>query len=54
LIQNDEQMKTLIHQGASEQELERLARKFSPSIREDGIAKMCQGLTTADEILRVT
>ncbi|MCF6289044.1 MAG: type II secretion system ATPase GspE [Proteobacteria bacterium] len=54
LIQIDEQMKTLIHQGASEQELEKLARKYFNSIRQDGIAKMCQGLTTADEILRVT
>ena len=54
LIQIDEQMKTLIHQGASEQDLEKLARKYTHSIRQDGIAKMCQGLTTADEILRVT
>jgi len=54
LIKIDEQMKTLIHQGASEQELEKLARKYSQSIRADGVNKMCQGLTTADEILRVT
>ncbi len=54
LIRIEEQMKTLIHKGASEQELEKLARINSISIRQDGIAKMCQGLTTADEILRVT
>ncbi len=54
LIKIDEQMKTLIHQGAAEQQLEAHARQFSPSIRADGIAKMCQGITSADEILRVT
>lgn len=54
LIEIEEQMKTLIHQGASEQQLEKLARQTFTSIRTDGIAKMCQGITTADEILRVT
>jgi general secretion pathway protein E len=54
LIKIDEDMKKLIHQGASEQELEALARQYTQSIRQDGIAKMCEGLTTADEILRVT
>jgi general secretion pathway protein E len=54
LIKIDEDMRKLIHQGASEQELESLARKYTQSIRQDGIAKMCEGLTTADEILRVT
>ena len=54
LIKIDEQMKTLIHQGSSELEIEKLARKYTQSIRQDGIDKMCQGLTTADEILRVT
>jgi len=47
-------MKGLIHKKASEQRLETLARKSSVSIRQDGIIKMCQGITTADEILRVT
>ncbi|HFC30553.1 MAG TPA: type II secretion system protein GspE [Oceanospirillales bacterium] len=54
LIKVDEKMKTLIHQGASEQQLEAHARQFSASIRADAVAKMCQGITTADEILRVT
>jgi len=54
LIKIDEEMKKLIHQGASEQELEKLARQYTRSIRQDGVAKMCEGLTTADEILRVT
>lgn len=54
LVKIDEKMKTLIHQKASEQELELLARQHSVSIRQDGINKMCQGITSADEILRVT
>jgi general secretion pathway protein E len=54
LIKIDEKMKALIHKGVSEQKLETLARKASVSIRQDGIIKMCQGITTADEILRVT
>ena len=54
LITINEEMKTLIHQGASEQQIERLARNFSKSIRQDGIEKLCQGITTTDEILRVT
>jgi len=54
LIKINEDMKNLIHKGSSELQLERLARKHSPSIRADGIDKMCQGLTTADEIIRLT
>ena len=54
LIKIDEKMKSLIHKGASEQKLELLALKSAVSIRQDGIIKMCQGITTADEILRVT
>ncbi|MCF6288603.1 MAG: type II secretion system ATPase GspE [Proteobacteria bacterium] len=54
LVKINEQMKTLIHQGVSEQELEKMARQNSISIRQDGIAKMCEGITTADEVLRVT
>jgi general secretion pathway protein E len=54
LIKINEEMKTLIHKTSSEQQLEVLARQQSLSIRADGVAKMCQGLTTADEILRVT
>ncbi len=54
LVTVDEKMKTLIHQGASEQQLEAHARTSSSSIRADGVLKMQQGITTADEILRVT
>ena len=50
----DETLGEKIHTGASEVEMERIARKQSPSIRADGRRKVLAGLTTMDEILRVT
>jgi len=47
-------MRTMIHDGASEQELERYARKATPSIRDDGRARVLRGETTIEEVLRVT
>ena len=47
-------MRTMIHDGASEQELERRARQATPSIRDDGLAKVMRGTTTIAEVLRVT
>ncbi len=44
----------MIHDGAGEHELERHARKLSPSIREDGLRKVLDGTTTLEEVLRVT
>jgi general secretion pathway protein E len=54
LIVVDDQMRTMIHDGASEQELERYARNTTPSIRDDGRAKVLRGETTIEEVLRVT
>jgi general secretion pathway protein E len=54
LIVVDDAMRTMIHDGASEQELERYARKATPSIRDDGRAKVLRGETTIEEVLRVT
>ena len=50
----DEQMRTLIHDGAGEQELERHARTLTPGIRDDGRNKVLAGVTTVEEVLRVT
>ena len=50
----DETLGEKIHTGASEVEMERIARQQSPSIRADGRRKVLEGLTTMDEILRVT
>jgi len=54
LVVVDDAMRTMIHDGASEQELERHARKLTPGIREDGIARALRGETTLEEVLRVT
>jgi general secretion pathway protein E len=50
----DETLRALIHAGASEAELTRAARQHTPSILDDGWAKVSAGLTSADEVLRVT
>jgi general secretion pathway protein E len=54
LISVDDHMRTMIHDGASEQELERYARTSTPGIREDGRRKVLAGETTLEEVLRVT
>ena len=54
LIAVDDAMRTMIHDGAGEQELERYARTLSPSIRDDGRAKALRGETSLEELLRVT
>ncbi len=54
LIVVDDQMRTMIHDGSAEHELERYARTMTPSIRDDGRAKVLKGETTLEEILRVT
>lgn len=53
LIMN-EQVKTLIHTDASEQEIDALIREHTPSIRVDGLRKVEQGITTLEEVVRVT
>ena len=54
LIAVDDAMRTMIHDGVSEQQLERHARKTSPSIRDDGRRRVLAGNTTLEEVLRVT
>jgi general secretion pathway protein E len=54
LILIDDQLRTMIHDGVGEHELERYARKFTPSIRDDGLARVLKGETTIEEVLRVT
>jgi general secretion pathway protein E len=54
LVIFDEQMRTLVHNGAGEQELTRHARSLGPGIREDGRRKVLEGVTTLEEVLRVT
>ncbi|TXH18544.1 MAG: hypothetical protein E6R00_03110 [Gammaproteobacteria bacterium] len=54
LIVIDETLRRLIHEGASEADLLRHARKTSPAMLEDGWNKVIAGITSADEVLRVT
>ncbi|WP_346053048.1 MULTISPECIES: type II secretion system ATPase GspE [Natronospira] len=54
LVPIDDHMRTMIHDGSSEQALERYARQLTPSIREDGRRKVLAGETTIQEVVRVT
>ncbi|MGC4028062.1 MAG: type II secretion system ATPase GspE [Steroidobacteraceae bacterium] len=54
LVLIDDRMRSMIHDGAAEHELERHARTLTPSIRDDGRAKILAGETTIEEVLRVT
>jgi general secretion pathway protein E len=54
LIMVDDHLRTMVHDGASEQDMERYARLSSPGIRDDGRRKVMAGETTLEEVLRVT
>jgi general secretion pathway protein E len=54
LVAIDNEMRTMIHDGAGEHELERQAHSRGPSIREDGVRRVLAGETTLEEVLRVT
>ena len=54
LILIDKPLQQMIHDGAGELQLEQQARQTTASIRQDGIAKALQGITSLQEVLRVT
>ena len=54
LLAVDNEVQELIHTEAGEQAIEALVRKTSPSIRSDGLSKARLGITTLEEVLRVT
>jgi general secretion pathway protein E len=54
LVLVDDTMRTMIHDGSGEHELEKYARTMTPSIRDDGRANVMSGVTTIEEVLRVT
>jgi general secretion pathway protein E len=54
LVTLDDALRRLVHEGASEAELERHARTRGPSILEDGWRKCVAGITSSEEVLRVT
>jgi len=54
LVIIDEALQTMIHDGASEQEMERHARQATAGIRDDGLRRVLAGDTSLEEVLRVT
>ena len=50
----DEQVRRMIHSLNGEQDITEYVRKFSPSIGADGARKVREGVTTLEEVLRVT
>ena len=54
LIVVTDDMRRMVHDGVSEQDLEKYAREMTPSIRADGRRRVLGGITTLEEVLRVT
>ena len=54
LVEVDDHLRTLIHDGAGEQEMTRAARARSPSLRADARRRVLDGTTSLEEVLRVT
>lgn len=54
LIPVDDGLRQLIHEGVGEQAMLAHARQFSQSIDEDGRRKVLAGITSVEELLRVT
>lgn len=54
LLLVDEEVRNMIHNNASELEIERYARQSGFSIREDGKNRILDGISTVEEVLRVT
>ena len=54
LLTVDDPIRELIHVGKGELAIEKYIRSVSPSIRHDGMKKVRAGITTLEEVLRVT
>lgn len=54
LLMVDEKVQELIHSEAGEQAIDKLIREYTPSIRSDGLSKVLQGVTSLEEVMRVT
>ncbi len=50
----DETVQELIHDEAGEQAIEKAIRSKTPSIRDDGLDKVKQGISSLEEVMRVT
>ncbi|MBZ0059556.1 MULTISPECIES: type II secretion system ATPase GspE [unclassified Leclercia] len=54
LVVVDEAVRKALNNGASEDELETLIRSTTPALRDDGLAKVLQGITTLEEVINVS
>ena len=54
IIEMDTVLQKLIHDNASEYQMEQHVRPISPSLRNDGFQKVALGITSIEEVLRVT
>lgn len=54
VVEVDEAMRSMIHHGHSEQDMEKHARTRSAGINEDGARLVLAGRTSLEEVLRVT
>ena len=54
LVEIDDTMRAMIHDGAAEYEFEAYARTRTPDIRQDGVRRLLAGETALEEVVRVT
>ena len=54
LVPVDETLLEMIHDGSSEHEMEQYARTKSPSLRQDGRRMILKGITSLEEVIRVS
>ena len=50
----DEKLRAMIHDNTNAQDMESYAHKSAPNIQQDGFAKVLTGVTSLEEVLRVT
>lgn len=54
LLLVNEKVREMMHEGVGEQAIEKYIRHSTPSIRDDGCRKVLAGVTSLEEVLRVT
>ena len=54
VVNIDDQIRRMIHRDEGEMTIVEYMRRLSPSIRHDGMQKVLAGMTTPEEVLRVT
>ena len=54
LVEMNNQVRQMVHEKASEIDMERVIRRTMPGMRDDGIRLVLKGKTSLDEVMRVT